>query len=462
MLFRMIRFFQNVLTHQTPMPSIDQARKIASATVGLTRDQMSPAALTVIQTLQRAGFVAYIVGGAVRDALLGLKPKDFDVVTNAHPEDVRALFRKAFIIGRRFRIVHVYVEQELIEVTTFRAQHEAETDESGRVLADNVFGNEYEDAQRRDFTINALLYDPSAELIVDYHHGLDDLRARKLLMIGDASLRYREDPVRILRAIRLAAKLDLHIDEHTRAPIAALAPLLSNVPPARLFDETCKILMSGHVQTCFAMLQNEGLSLALFPLLQALLPLQDDTPDPENLQQLSPRESHQRFIFTALTQADERLREQKPISLGFLLAVLLWREVRLVWQARARAGIHKNIALQEAIAVVQADNDMYSIPRKHMHTMYEIWLMQPRFEARAGERPYRFLQQSRFRAAYDFLLLRAVAGEVAEDLGVWWGEFQAADAAGRERLQASLPPKNTIKKTNKRRRRRKPKAPVDV
>lgn len=455
----MIRLIQNVLTRQDPTPSPEPAQKIASADCGLSRAQMSSAALAVVQTLQDAGFVAYIVGGAVRDALLGLTPKDFDVVTNAHPEDIRALFRKAFIIGRRFRIVHVYLDNELIEVTTFRALHEAETDESGRVLADNVFGSEREDAQRRDFTINALLYDPFAECIVDYHHGLSDLRAGKLVIIGDAHLRYREDPVRMLRAIRLAAKLNLSIDSATQAPIRQLAPLLNNVPTARLFDETCKILLSGHVERCFAMLQNEGFDLALFPLLQALLPHKDDAPDATNLLQLSPRESQQRFIFSALSQADQRLREQKPVSLGFLLAVLLWQDVRACWLARQKTGVHKNIALQDAIATVQNQNDLYAIPRKHMHTMYEIWLMQPRFEARAGERPYRFLQQSRFRAAYDFLLLRAHAGEVPGDLAQWWEDFQNADATQRQALQAQLP-KPEVK--TKKRRRRKPKRPLDV
>ena len=237
---------------------------------GVRREGISPAALKVITRLQESGFAAFVVGGAVRDLLLDQHPKDFDVATNATPEQVHHAFRRSRIIGRRFRIVHVMVGAETVEVTTFRGGEDSVTDSEGRILNDNVFGSQEEDARRRDFTVNALFYNPSDETIIDYHHGVRDVHARKLAMIGNPVQRYREDPVRMLRAVRLAAKLGLRIDEPTRKPIAELAPLLQNVPAARLFDEMLKMLFSGHAYDCVQMLRQEGLHQGIFPLLDMI------------------------------------------------------------------------------------------------------------------------------------------------------------------------------------------------
>ena len=240
---------------------------------GILLEDVSQNAIRVTHTLQQAGFKAFIVGGAVRDLLLQHRPKDFDVATNATPEEVKRLFRRAFIIGRRFQIVHVMFGQDLIEVTTFRgaSTDEAPKDAHGRVLRDNVFGNREQDAARRDFTINALYYDPTTEQVLDFHHGVDDLKKKVVRMIGDPTTRYREDPVRMLRAVRFAAKHDFRIEPKTKAPIAQLAPLLENVPAARVFDEIQKLLLSGHASACVHRLRTEGLHHGLLPLLDVIL-----------------------------------------------------------------------------------------------------------------------------------------------------------------------------------------------
>src|SRR5574343_341472 len=283
---------------------------------GVRRESISPAALKITPRLQEAGFASFVVGGAVRDLLLGQHPKDFDVATNATPEQVHHLFRRSRIIGRRFRIVHVMVGAETIEVTTFRGGDDTVTDSEGRILNDNVFGSQEEDARRRDFTVNALFYNPSDETIVDYHHGVRDVHARKLAMIGNPVQRYREDPVRMLRAVRLAAKLELRIDEPTRKPIAELASLLQNVPAARLFDEMLKMLFSGHAWECLSQLRQQGLHHGFFPLLDVIM----EQPLGE------------KFVMLALDSTDQRIRADKPVAVGFLFASLLWHEVLAAWK----------------------------------------------------------------------------------------------------------------------------------
>src|SRR5690242_17825339 len=240
---------------------------------GLSRDALSPAASKVCAVLREGGFSAYVVGGAVRDLLLGIEPKDFDVATDATPEQVKPLFRRAFIIGRRFRLVHVHAGSEVLEVSTFRAAQTGEdaADEHGRLLSDNVYGSQAEDAARRDFTINALYFDPESETILDYVGGVPDIRARRLKLIGPPVTRFREDPVRMLRAVRLAAKLGLAIDRKTEEPIQRLAPLMQNVPPARLFEEMQKLLLSGHAVDTLKSLRAHGLSHGLLPLLDVIL-----------------------------------------------------------------------------------------------------------------------------------------------------------------------------------------------
>ena len=408
---------------------------------GIDLSMVDERAANVVRTLQNAGFEAYIVGGAVRDMLLGLRPKDFDVATNATPEQVKQLFRRAFIIGRRFRIVHVVYgrgrEHEVIEVSTFRAyldnaaaeqvagnektsrselagmQHAV--DSTGRVLRDNVWGPQEEDAVRRDFTINAMYYDPATQVVVDYHNGLKDAKSKTLRMIGDPVTRYREDPVRIIRAVRFAAKLShlgFKLESKTAAPIQKSIKLLDDVPQSRLFDEMLKLLQTGHSLASIAQLQVLGVARGIYPLLdlvveRAALPL----------------------VNAVLHDTDRRVGEGKPVAPSFLLACVLWPDVRDGWNARLHAGEHSHPALQDAIEDV-FNNRIGDVSGrgKLAGDMREIWMLQPRFEKRTGSAPFGLLDQARFRAGFDFMRLRADIGEVDEALVDWWQEFSTGDA----------------------------------
>jgi poly(A) polymerase len=406
---------------------------------GLSRETVSPSAAKVCAALREAGFSAYVVGGAVRDLLLGIKPKDFDVATDARPEQIRPLFRRALIIGRRFRLVHVMFGSETVEVSTFRGADTgtSEKDEHGRVLRDNVFGTQEEDARRRDFTVNALYFDPHTEELVDFHGGLADLKKRTLRVIGDPETRYREDPVRMLRAVRLAAKLGLTLDPATREPIRSLAPLMERVPPARLFDEMLKLLLSGHASACLRQLRDVGLHKGLLPLLDVIL----EQPLGE------------RFVTLALAQTDERVLAGRPVSPAFLFAALLWHEVLAAWKARQGRGERPIPALETAMdEVLDTQCAKLAITRRLTATMREVWAMQPRFEGRSGNRAYRLLEAPRFRMAYDFLALRAASGEVPAELETWWRGFQAADADARK---AMLLPETGPKKRRRRRRKKR-------
>jgi poly(A) polymerase len=356
---------------------------------------------------------------------------------------LKPLFRRAIIIGRRFRLVHVIIGHETVEVSTFRTADTETTqkDEHGRVLRDNVFGSQEEDALRRDFSINALYYDPATEEVVDYHGGLADLRKRTMRMIGDPEIRFREDPVRMLRAVRLGAKLGLTLDPGTRAPIRRLASLLELVPPARLFDEMLKLLLSGHASACVRQLREEGLHHGVLPLLDVIL----EQPLGE------------RFVTLALAQTDERVKSDRPVSPAFLFAALLWHEVLAAWKAREGRGERSFSALDAAMDdVLDAQCEKLAITRKLTATMREIWAMQPRFEQRSGQRPYRLIESTRFRMAYDFLALRAASGEVSADLEAWWRAFQGADADTRA---AMLVPDTAPTKRRRRRRKTRPEAP---
>ena len=412
---------------------------------GITRDRISPGSRRVCETLQENGHHAFVVGGAVRDLLIGAEPKDFDVATDATPEEIRRAFRRSRIIGRRFQIVHVMMGAETLEVTTFRGMLDANTkkDEHGRVLHDNVFGSQAEDAARRDFTANALYYDPTTEAVIDYHHGVADLKQKTLRMIGEPRARYREDPVRLLRAVRLAAKLGLIIDPEARKPIREMAGLLENVPAARLFDEMLKLLTSGHSVKCLTQLRDEGLHHGLLPLLDVIL----EQPMGE------------KFVMLALANTDERVRRGKGTSPGFLFATLLWHEVLAHWEKLKGRGEPKIPALFQAMdTVLDVQGEKLAITRRIAGDIKDIWLLQPRFEQRAGKRPYALLEQPRFRAGYDFLLLRAEAGEIDGEIADWWTRFQEAD--GEERAEMLLPEQAGDKK--KRRRRRKKPAAHDV
>ncbi|MDD5298319.1 MAG: polynucleotide adenylyltransferase PcnB [Rhodocyclaceae bacterium] len=407
---------------------------------GIRREAISPGALKTVTRMQEAGFKAFVVGGAVRDLLAGITPKDYDIATNATPDEVRNLFRRSRIIGRRFQIVHVMSGPETLEVSTFRAgsgEEGATKDEHGRILRDNIFGSQQEDAGRRDFTVNALYYDPATETIVDFHHGVADLQQKTLRMIGDPRARYREDPVRMLRAARLSAKLGLTLDPACKAPIREMAVLLENVPVARLFDEMLKLLLSGHAVACLKQLRDEGLHHGLLPLLDVIL----EQPMGE------------RFVWLSLANTDERVRAGKPVSPGFLFATLLWHEVLATWEARKKEGDASIPALFEAMnEVLDTQAEKLAITRRIASDIKDIWLLQPRFDANTGKRPLRVLEQPRFRAGYDFLLLRAESGEVPMALAHWWTSFMEADPE--ERMVLLQPESPGTKKP--RRRRRKP------
>jgi poly(A) polymerase len=418
---------------------------------GIDPNLVDERAVSVVRTLQQGGFEAYIVGGAVRDLLVGLRPKDFDVATNATPEQVKGLFRRAFIIGRRFRIVHVVFgrgrENEVIEVSTFRAHMDnaaAEqvagnertskselagmkhaVDASGRVLRDNVWGPQDEDATRRDFTINAMYYDPESRTVVDYHGGIGDVKKRVLRMIGDPVARYREDPVRIIRAVRFAAKLSplgFTLEPKTARPLAGMAALLADVPQSRLFDEMLKLLQTGHAVASVTQLRALGLERGIYPLLDVVVE-RAATP----------------LVAAALADTDRRVGEGKPVAPSFLLACVLWSDVRDGWAARLARREHPFPALQDAIdEVFNARIGDVSGRGKLGADMREIWMMQPRFERRVGSTPFGLVEQPRFRAGFDFLRLRADAAEIDITLADWWQEFSLADDAGREDLVAQV------------------------
>ena len=424
---------------RTPHHASAKAGKVAELPVsvhGIRREQVSSAARRTCDTLQQAGFKAYVVGGAVRDLLIGVTPKDYDVATDATPDEVRNLFRRARIFGRRFQIVHVMFGQETIEVSTFRAAHDQNTitDEHGRVLHDNVWGSQAEDAARRDFTANALYYDPHKEIVLDYHDGVADIKHKTLRMIGEPKTRYREDPVRMLRAVRLAAKLGLKIDPATEAPIRDMAELLENVPPARLFDEMLKLLTSGHAVACIKRLRSAELHHGLLPLLDVIL----EQPMGE------------KFVMLSLANTDARVQAGKTTSPGFLFATLLWHEVLANWDIRKKRGELPVPALFEAMdEILDQQAEKLAITRRIAGDIKDIWLLQPRFEKRSGKQPMRLLDQPRFRAGYDFLLLRAQSGEVEMELADWWTAFHDADYAERETM---LLPDTDPKKRRRRKR----------
>lgn len=425
-------------------PGHHEPAVIPVSTHGITRDRISVGSRRTCETLQQHGHKAFVVGGAVRDLLIGAVPKDFDVATDATPEEVRRAFRRSRIIGRRFQIVHVMMGQETIEVTTFRGTLSADTktDEHGRVLHDNVFGSQAEDAARRDFAANALYYDPTTEAVIDYHHGVADLKQKTLRMIGEPRARYREDPVRMLRAVRLAAKLGLIIDPAASKPIREMAGLLENIPAARLFDEMLKLLTSGHAVKCITQLRDEGLHHGLLPLLDVIL----EQPMGE------------KFVMLSLANTDDRIRQGKGISPGFLFATLLWHEVLAHWEKLKAKGEAKIPALYQAMdTVLDVQGEKLAITRRIAGDIKDIWALQPRFESRAGKRPYALLEQPRFRAGYDFLLLRAESGEIDLEVAEWWTNFQNAN--GEERSEMLMPEQAADKK---RRRRRKKPAGSDV
>ena len=396
---------------------------------GISRSNVSENALKVLYRLKNAGYSAFLVGGGVRDLLLGKHPKDFDIVTDAHPEQIKDLFRNARLIGRRFRLAHVRFGRDIVEVATFRAagdlvavDDDRSHSESGRILRDNVYGTIEEDIWRRDFTVNALYYNIADFSVWDFTTGMEDVRKRELRLIGDPHTRYREDPVRMLRAVRFAAKLDFHIAPETAGPLIELGAHIRDVPAARLFDEVVKLFQSGHAVRSFELLVKYELLPYLFPATSAAL----EGPDGE---------AADRFIREGLANTDDRVAEDKPITPMFLYAVLLWPAIKaLAAELERETGANEFEALNEAgHRIVYEQVSRTSLPKRFSVPMREMLMMQRRLATRQGVRAARLLEHKGFRAAYDFLLLRARCGEAETELAEWWTEVQHMDAAEQQK-----------------------------
>lgn len=414
----------------------------------LSSEKVSQAALKVIQRLADSNHQAYLVGGGVRDVLLDGDPKDFDVATDATPEQVRRLFRNSRIVGRRFRIVHVRFGREIIEVTTFRSDHTGEEDqklssrsEDGMLLRDNVFGDIESDARRRDFTVNALYFSPITNEIFDFTGGVNDINDKTLRIIGDPQTRFKEDPVRMLRAVRFSAKLGFTIESKTAAPIKSLAPAITQVSSARLWDESLKLFMSGYSLPIFHKLEEFGLFAQLFP---------------GSAEQVQARASFRVFFENAMANTDTRIRSGKRVTPAFIYAVLLWPEIEARIETLKAEKLTPAEATHQAYQqVLSRQCQFISIPKRFSTTMREIWDLQARLPRRAGQRAFRIMEHPRFRAAYDFLLLREQSGEDHQGLGQWWTDFQNANDVNREKMANEQHSRGRNNSNSRRRPRRK-------
>lgn len=442
-----------------PKISGGQPKILSASQHALNLADISPGALKVLKRLNEAGYKAYIVGGGVRDLLLGAKPKDFDIATDAHPEQIRALFKNSRIIGRRFRLVHVMFGREMTEVATFRAKLEDDNltknpvdkldqqrlSQHGQILRDNTFGSIEEDAQRRDFTINALYFGIDNQNIFDYCTGFDDLHTKTIRLIGIPSERYKEDPVRMLRAVRFAAKLDFSIASDCAQPIFELGELLDNIPPARLFEENLKLFLGGYAAKVFPLLQEYQLLQQLFPLTVTSLA---NNPIAQNL------------IDQALINTDIRIASRKPVTPAFLIAVFLWHPVKTRQQELLGAGLSPMAAMQKAgQEILHQQRRRLSIPKRFTLVVKEIWDYQLRLPMRSAKRAELLVEQPRFRAAYDFLLLREQSAEIEPGLGQWWTDYQESDMEKRHQMAIAAP--RTKKHRPRKKRNRKPRPPQD-
>ena len=372
--------------------------------------KISKHALGIILSLQKNNYEAYIVGGAIRDILINHNPKDFDIATSATPEQIRRIFKKSRIIGRRFKLVHVLDGRDIIEVSTFRAKPQEREIMANGVERDNAYGTLKEDAERRDFTSNSIYFNPTNKKLIDFYGGIDDIKNKQLAIIGIPEIRFQEDPVRILRAIRFAAKLDLTINADITSIIHKNINLLENIPYSRLFDEVMKLFLTGHALKSVILFNKFNLSKKFFPVLQSTSP------------------STQAFLRQGLKDTDKRIHENKSINPGFLLAVFLWRDVNETWEKRKKTSINNTVALNTAIDfVLSKQSKIFPVQKRFIVTMSEIWRLQPRFKNLNPKRIYRLLGHPRFRAAYDFLLLRNRQGEINNDLAQWWIKFVEAD-----------------------------------
>lgn len=417
---------------------------IPRALHSISRNDISRHALKVLYRLHESGYSAYLVGGCVRDLLLGFKPKDFDVATDALPEDIRKLFKNCRLIGKRFRLAHILFGREIIEVATFRAPHENATHEhhakthQGMIVRDNVYGTIEDDVFRRDFRINALYYNIADFSLVDYTGGMDDIKTQTLHMIGDPEKRFVEDPVRLIRAVRFIAKCNMHITRETEEPLARLGYLLEHVSSARLLQEVLKIVQGGALLKTIHLLEKYHLFVQLFPLTAHIMH----------------KPTVKSFIEEALKSTDLRIQDDKNVSPAFFFAVLLWHPVQKEAQHLQEKGLPIFVALDKAIyLVLKEQTQRLALPRLMQSTIREICALQHRLGQRRGTIPYRLLEHPRFRAAYDLLILRATTEETLHELASWWTEFQTVAPDQREKmlqdLQKMRPPHQ------KKRRRRK-------
>jgi len=450
------RLFGRNTTEQALSPTTDsdfgERRIIPEEEHRIPRRHLNDAAMKTAYHLQDEGYEGYLVGGCIRDLLLKKRPKDFDVATNATPEQAHELFRRSRLIGRRFKLLHVRFGRDLIEVATFRASHDSHPkngdgehgrqNDSGLILRDNVYGTIEEDALRRDFTVNALYYCPKDHCVYDFANGYADLKNKTLRMIGDPEGRYREDPVRMLRAARFAAKLDFDIEPSTEAPIAELAYLLKDIAPARLFDEALKIFQSGHGVQSYQQMRKHNLMQQLFSQTNECI----DNPGDYPVEQL---------VLNALGNTDRRLQQNKSVTPAFLFAALLWYPMqRRMAQLQTEQGMHSVPALHEAAnQVISEQIRQTAIPRRFSTPIREIWELQLRLPRRQGKRAERIVEHPRFRAAYDLLILRENSGEKLDGLGKWWTDYQSNNPQSRNSMTRELPQDEP----QKRRRRRRPK-----
>jgi poly(A) polymerase len=423
------------------------ARRVPASDLGLSISDVSPAAVSIIRTLQDSGFQAEMVGGCVRDLLLGWSPKDFDVVTNATPDQIKKLFRRARVIGRRFQLVHVRIGREVIEVSTYRGSDTGRQEQrrgraKEKMAANNVFGRRDEDVLRRDFTINALYYDPVKEVVTDYVDGLGHIQERRLEIIGDPRQRFSEDPVRMLRAVRFKAKLNLRLDAKIEKLLPRMAGTLIAVSPPRLFEEIIKVLHNGYGAVGFQALDHYGLLRFLFPSATRHF----------NEQDLNKKNG---LIPCALRNTDQRVADRKPVISPFLFSVLLWRQVQQAWPIKSggNRSIFENLH-RSADRVLEELHPTVRIPRRISAVMIEIWELQIRLEQRRPRTIKRLLSHRRFRAAYDFLLLRAGSGEVSDALADWWSKIQEMPPADVQRMIQGLEQGKPRRKAGTRRKRK--------
>jgi poly(A) polymerase len=412
---------------------------------GISRNNIDKHALKVLYRLHNSGFQACLVGGAVRDLLLGLTPKDFDVATDATPEQVNKLFRNCRLIGRRFRLAHIHFGRLIIEVATFRAEHESSQsghqDESGRIVRDNVFGGLADDVMRRDFTANALYYDISDFSVIDFVGGFEDIQQRRLHLIGDVETRYREDPVRMLRALRFSAKLGFDIDQESKLPIHHLGSLLSDIPAARLYEEVLKLFHSGHAVRSFELLLEFGLLKYMFPEADKSIERDANVRD---------------MILIAMQNTDERIKKDMRVTPAFLFAALLWHPVTVRMNELVDKNMPHSVAIQKAATkILSQQSSSVSIPKRFTTTMRDIWGLQTRFHYRAGKRAMSVLEHAKFRAGYDFLCIRAQAGEGEQTENLkrdsqWWTDIQKQTAEQQKNAIFNQPKTGAKKKRTKR------------